>query len=139
MASNELADWMETRNIPALLIHYMHNVKNHRHYEPFRGFIQTGVATVKITLDGRSLKMEATETFEEDFRSVQNQLEQANNTIREQEKQIKTLEKEVAATKPEIHQETKKKATKKKVRKVVETPVEAQPIYNYVTPPSIEE
>lgn len=132
MTSNELADWMEKNNVPALLTHYMHGVKDQRYYEPFKGLADGGVAMVKVTLKRRDLTMEATETFEtelkvaqaqieslkEDVKTAEAELNKAKKTVTAQEKEISSAENEIKRLKAEA----KKKAASKVIPNIAAKP-----------------
>jgi len=132
LTSNELADWMEKNNIPALLTHYVHGVKNQRFYEPFKGLVEDGEAIVKVMLKKRSLTMEATGTFEvelneakkqiaslkEKIEDAQTELNSAKGTVKTQEKEIAKLTEAVETAEAEVK---KLKAEAKKKAKVVIT------------------
>ena len=132
MTSNELADWMEKNNIPALLTHYIHGVKDRRHYGPFKGLVDTGEAIMKVTFKNRNLTFEATETFEaelndakkqiaslkEKIEDAQTELNSAKRTVKAQEKEIAKLTEAVETAEAEVK---KLKAEAKKKAKVVIT------------------
>jgi len=130
---------MEKNNVPALLTHYVHGIKNQRFYEPFKDMVEDGEAIVKVTLKNRALTMEATGTFEtelkvaesqiaslkENYRNAQTELDAAKATVKAQEKEIAKLKEAVDDAEAEVKRvkaEAKKKATTKKT-KVVKTSI----------------
>jgi len=103
MSQNELADWMESHNIPELLRQTLERIRNNRNYTAFKGLETTGAATVQVKLqkltpsvsriEMSSVSLPDLKTTEEELEDAKAKLDEAEKTVKEQAKEIENLKK----------------------------------------------
>lgn len=113
----EIAEYLEQHNFPEELRLYLERLRNGRDYSAFQDLAKKGTATVQVTLGDRNRvsisRVEVhDEELTEELNSVKTELEEAQKTVKEQRKEITSLE---------------KKATKKATKKVTVLPYSEMP------------